>query len=241
MRKFLTLLFFLFAFFTTAFCTDCFKAIKTLNIRSGAGTKYSIITTIQSGDEVEVIDATNEDWFQVKINAVQGFAARQFLVSCSVDNSKLKSNGIANFLSEYKWPLIISFIMLILIIMLIAGNKKEKTVSDQYYYESNVAKTQTQQTVITRPTKNVGLAIFLAIMFPYFGVLYATVSGFCWLFFSYIAMWVLLLWAGFTTSLGDFVLVIGLVLSLLHFLVSIIWAGVSANKYNKKLLYGSNY
>jgi hypothetical protein len=88
--------------------------------------------------------------------------------------------------------------------------------------------------IAVKSAKNVGLAVLLAIIFPYFGVLYATVSGFCWLFFSYIGMWIGLFYLGLKTSDGGW-LVIGLILSIFHVLVSIIWAGTAASNYNKRI------
>lgn len=82
--------------------------------------------------------------------------------------------------------------------------------------------------IVTKSIKNIGLAIFLAIIFPYFGVLYATVSEFFWLAFSLISMVFFFIYAG--------ELIWALLLIIPHFLISIIWAGIATSNYNKKII-----
>lgn len=237
MRKFLLTFIFLIAFITNSFCQDCYKTTKTLNVRSGAGINYTVLLTLNQGDEVEVIDKTNSTWYQVKSSSVTGFVASQYLTSCMTEN---KSSITSRFIETYKIPLLISIALVTLAIILIIRDNKRRAINEQHYYENSDTNSYSQRPIVTRPTKNVGLAMFLAIIFPYFGVLYATVAGFFWLFFSYIAMWGLLLYFGLKT-LNDGILFIGLVLSIIHFIISIIWAGIAANNYNKKIIYNSNY
>jgi len=77
-------------------------------------------------------------------------------------------------------------------------------------------------TVVVTSTKNVGLAIILAILFGPLGMLYSTVMG------GIIMIFVNLI-VGFLT-LG-----LGLIVT---WPICVIWAGVAANSYNKKLTSG---
>ena len=74
-------------------------------------------------------------------------------------------------------------------------------------------------------------------IFPYLGVIYATVSGFFWLLFSYIGIAVIFLYtagANKQTNTEDNFIVF-LVLSTIHWIVSVIWAATAASNHNKKL------
>lgn len=239
MRRLLLTISFVTAFFTIAYCSDCYKTTKSVNIRSGAGTNYSILITLNEGEEIEVVDKSNSNWYQVKTNSITGFVASQYLTDCVTNNSKIQENALIKFITDYKIPLTISLVIIILIVFLATRGRKAETFDEPLYPDNSVT-SYPQRPIVTRSTKSVGLAMFLAIIFPYFGVLYATVSGFFWLFFSYIGMWGLLLYYGFKT-LNDGVLFIGLILSIIHFIVSIIWAGIAANSYNKRIIYGTNY
>lgn len=53
---------------------------SSLNMRSGAGTTYSIIVTIKSGASVKVIDNSNAQWAKVQTSdGKQGYCSKQYL------------------------------------------------------------------------------------------------------------------------------------------------------------------
>jgi len=77
-------------------------------------------------------------------------------------------------------------------------------------------------TVVVTTTKNVGLAIVLAVFFGPLGMLYSTVVG------GVIMIFVNLIVGILTLGLG----------LLITWPICIIWAGIAANSYNKKLTSG---
>ena len=52
---------------------------KTLNMRSGAGKEYEVISTLSMGDEVIVIDKFDNGWWSVDYNGTSGFVYAQML------------------------------------------------------------------------------------------------------------------------------------------------------------------
>ena len=58
----------------------------TLNVRSGAGTNYSIIGSLSKGTKVEVISTTN-GWSKIKYNGSTGYVSSQYLSSSARENS----------------------------------------------------------------------------------------------------------------------------------------------------------
>jgi hypothetical protein len=80
-----------------------------------------------------------------------------------------------------------------------------------------------RQVVVVSPTKNVGVAILLTVLFGPLGMLYSTIVG-------AIVMLVI------TLVVGALTLGIGL---LLTWPLCIIWGALAASSYNKKLVAGS--
>ena len=69
--------------------TDYYVASTDLNVRSGAGKEYSIVYTLQKGDEVEVL-YKNGEWYKIKHLGVIGYAHGRFLVSTSDNYSTIE-------------------------------------------------------------------------------------------------------------------------------------------------------
>ena len=61
-----------------SYATEFYIATAELNVRTGAGTKYAVVFTIQKGDEVEVL-ARENDWYQVKYYEKTGYAHSKYL------------------------------------------------------------------------------------------------------------------------------------------------------------------
>jgi len=56
------------------YTTTNYVNTSTLNVRSGASTNYSVITSLSYGDQVEVIEATNSSWTKVKVSYFDGYS-----------------------------------------------------------------------------------------------------------------------------------------------------------------------
>ena len=58
----------------------------TLNVRSGAGTSYSVLGSLSKGTKVEVISTTN-GWSKIKYNGSTGYVSSKYLSSSSTASS----------------------------------------------------------------------------------------------------------------------------------------------------------
>lgn len=114
-------------FSLTTFATHYYKAKTTLNIRSGAGTGYSILFTIDKGEEVEIISKKN-DWFEIKYNEKTGFAFSKYLeFAHSLDNGLSSETEMITRNKHQNWVfgVVIVSVLMIIILLLIGRNKKE--------------------------------------------------------------------------------------------------------------------
>ena len=55
------------------------KVTDNLNLRSGAGTNYSILLTIPKGSTITVLDNTNSSWYKVSYNGKTGYCSSQYI------------------------------------------------------------------------------------------------------------------------------------------------------------------
>lgn len=60
------------------FAADLYKAKSDLNVRTGPGTKYPIVLTLQKGDEVKVL-SKNGSWCQLEYSGKVGYARSSYL------------------------------------------------------------------------------------------------------------------------------------------------------------------
>lgn len=58
--------------------TDLYIATADLNVRTGAGTEYSIIFTLQRGDEVEILSKKG-NWYKIRYSGKRGYAFSKYL------------------------------------------------------------------------------------------------------------------------------------------------------------------
>ena len=176
---------FLLFLFNSVNASDYYTVMKTntLDIRSGPGENYSIVGTLSLGDTV-LIDKIVTPWCQIiENNKTKGYANGWYLtkVETSVNSNKSSNN--------FLFYVVIAVVLIIIIVVAISSSKKkvQPPISTDNSTNTNDSKNQVKdrpRVIVTKSTKSVGLAIFLSIIFPYFGVLYSTVSGFFWLFFS---------------------------------------------------------
>lgn len=54
-------------------------ATQNLNMRSGAGTQYDITSKLVYGEVVILLEKTNEEWWNVEHNGVQGYVSSKYL------------------------------------------------------------------------------------------------------------------------------------------------------------------
>lgn len=60
--------------------TSTGKTTASLNVRSGAGTNYGIVTTLANGTTVTILDNSNAQWAKVQISdGRQGYCSKEFL------------------------------------------------------------------------------------------------------------------------------------------------------------------
>lgn len=60
------------------FATDYYIATKNLNVRTGAGVGYTVLYTLQRGEEVEII-SREDSWYQIKYAGKIGYAHSKYL------------------------------------------------------------------------------------------------------------------------------------------------------------------
>ena len=58
---------------------------KWLNVRSGPGTQYQVVFQVEKGTEVEVLDAGEPDWWQIRYGGRIGWASAQYLIPIKSD------------------------------------------------------------------------------------------------------------------------------------------------------------
>lgn len=58
---------------------------KWLNVRSGAGTQYPVVFQVEKGDIVEVLDAGEPDWWQIRFGGRIGWASAKYLTPIKSD------------------------------------------------------------------------------------------------------------------------------------------------------------
>ena len=61
-----------------SFATDYYIATTDLNVRTGAGTGYSVSYTLQKGDEVEFL-SKESNWYKIKYLGKTGYAHSKYL------------------------------------------------------------------------------------------------------------------------------------------------------------------
>lgn len=56
-----------------------YKSTAVLNVRTGAGTGYPVLFTLQKGVEVEVISTKNREWYYIRYSGKKGYAYSEYL------------------------------------------------------------------------------------------------------------------------------------------------------------------
>ena len=80
---------------TSTNTTTKYVTATTLNVRSGAGTSYSVLGSLSKGTKVEVISTTN-GWSKINYNGSIGYVSSQYLSSSSTDSSTSTTSSSVN-------------------------------------------------------------------------------------------------------------------------------------------------
>lgn len=59
---------------SSSYTTTNYVTTSTLNVRSGASTNYSVLTTLSYADQVEVVSGGNSSWTKVKVSYFDGYS-----------------------------------------------------------------------------------------------------------------------------------------------------------------------
>ena len=73
---------------------------NSLNVRSGAGTGYSVVTSVSKGTAVTVSSTTN-GWSKITVNGVTGYVSSEYLSSTKPSStSSSKVDAVLNFANK---------------------------------------------------------------------------------------------------------------------------------------------
>lgn len=225
-KKTLTVIIFTF-FAITSFATDYYKATTTLNVRSGAGTSYSVLFSINKGDEVELISKDN-NWFEIKYKEKTGYASSKYLKFSRTETSTNQNTSIKTDDNTTIW--VIGFIILLVILIIFLANSGSKKSSTEIKGTQPIQNQNLNQptVIVTKSTKSVGIAVLLVVLFGPLGMFYSTIGG---AIFMTILAPIILVFLLFTGNWGSLIF-----LALLYYPICMIWAGNAASNYNQKII-----
>ncbi len=72
--------------------TGTIKVNGALNVRSGAGTSYSVIGSLSNGAKVEIVE-TSGSWYKIKYGSGYGYVSKDYVTVSSTSNSDSSSNN----------------------------------------------------------------------------------------------------------------------------------------------------
>ncbi len=115
--KKITTIIFLFFIWTSLFSADFYKSTTDLNVRSGPGTGYQVLFSLQYGDEVKVLSKSNS-WYEIEYNGKIGYASSKYLKPTSTTEANSSTNSKSIFSSIANNILLIGggFIVLLFIL-----------------------------------------------------------------------------------------------------------------------------
>ena len=71
--------------------TGTIKVNDTLNVRSGAGTSYSVIGSLKNGATVEIVE-TSGSWYKIKYGSGYGYVSKDYVTVSSSNNNSSSNN-----------------------------------------------------------------------------------------------------------------------------------------------------
>ena len=79
----------------TTIQTGTIKVNGALNVRSGAGTSYSVIGSLSNGAKVEIVE-TSGSWYKIKYGSGYGYVSKDYVTVSSTSNSDSSSSSNNN-------------------------------------------------------------------------------------------------------------------------------------------------
>lgn len=214
-------------FSLTTFATDYYKATTTLNVRSGAGTSYSVLFSINKGDEVEIISQDN-NWYEIKYKEKTGYASSKYLKFSRTEISTNQNTSIKANDNKIIWIIgFVVFLVFLIIILTNSGSKKSSTEIRETPLIQNQNSNQAR-VIVTKSTKSVGIAVLLVVIFGPLGMFYSTIGG---AILMTILAPIILAALFFTGNWGSLIL-----LAIMYYPICMIWAGNAASNYNQKII-----
>ncbi len=80
---------------TTTTQSGTIKVSGALNVRSGAGTGYSVIGSLSNGAKVEIVE-TSGSWYKIKYGSGYGYVSKDYVTVSSSNNSGSNNSGSSN-------------------------------------------------------------------------------------------------------------------------------------------------
>ena len=80
---------------TTTTQSGTVKVNGALNVRSGAGTSYSVIGSLNNGAKVEIVE-TSGSWYKIKYGSGYGYVSKDYVTVSSSNNSGSTDSGNSN-------------------------------------------------------------------------------------------------------------------------------------------------
>ena len=80
---------------TTTTQSGTIKVNGGLNVRSGAGTSYSVIGSLSNGAKVEIVE-TSGNWYKIKYGSGYGYVSKDYVTVSSSNNSGSTDSGNSN-------------------------------------------------------------------------------------------------------------------------------------------------
>ena len=80
---------------STSTTTGIIKVNNALNVRSGAGTSYSVIGSLKNGATVEIVE-TSGSWYKIKYGSGYGYVSKDYVTVSSSSNNSSSNSGSSN-------------------------------------------------------------------------------------------------------------------------------------------------
>ena len=75
--------------------TGTVKVSNSLNVRSGAGTNYSVLGSLSNGAKVEIV-GTSGSWYKIKYGSGYGYVSKDYVTVSSSSNNSSSNSGSSN-------------------------------------------------------------------------------------------------------------------------------------------------
>ena len=69
--------------------------VPTLTVRSGKGSMYSIVGTLKSQDQLDVLEEQSDGWLHVKVAGKDGYVNKQWLIPPKHDFALASQTAVA--------------------------------------------------------------------------------------------------------------------------------------------------